>query len=88
MPAAKYLLFAGHTYYPSGGWYDYRGTYDTVEEAKGHFDNDWDDWAQIVKWGEKPVMVEQYVSMYETWDIPGGKEGWKPVEEEPANAHG
>ena len=30
----RFLLFAGEEYYPSGGWYDFRGAFDTVEEAK------------------------------------------------------
>lgn len=29
----RYLLFAGENYYPGGGWYDYRGSFDTAEEA-------------------------------------------------------
>lgn len=30
----KYMLFAGDTYYPSGGFFDLVGDYDTVEEAR------------------------------------------------------
>ena len=30
----RYVLFAGDDYYPSGGAHDYRGSFDTVEEAK------------------------------------------------------
>lgn len=29
----RYLLFAGDTYYPSGGWSDFVKDYDTEEEA-------------------------------------------------------
>lgn len=29
----KYLLFAGHSYYPAGGAFDLIGDYDTLEEA-------------------------------------------------------
>lgn len=29
----KFLLFAGAHYYPSGGWGDFRGAFDTVEDA-------------------------------------------------------
>ena len=28
-----YLVFAGSTYYPSGGWADYKGKFDTEKEA-------------------------------------------------------
>jgi len=29
-----YLLFAGSNYYPSGGWDDFRGEFNTLEEAR------------------------------------------------------
>lgn len=29
----RYLLFAGVGYYPYGGWKDYVGSYDSIEEA-------------------------------------------------------
>jgi len=29
----RYGLFAGEKYYPSGGWYDLLGTFDTIPEA-------------------------------------------------------
>jgi len=29
----RFALFQGEVYYPTGGWYDLRGTYDTKEEA-------------------------------------------------------
>lgn len=29
----RYLLFAGQEYYPSGGWFDFRGSYDDCEAA-------------------------------------------------------
>ena len=35
----RYLLFGGHVYYPRGGWRDFIGSFDTVEEAeKFHYD--------------------------------------------------
>lgn len=30
----RYLLFAGDHYYPSGGWNDYRGCYETIFAAR------------------------------------------------------
>jgi len=30
----RFLLFAGSTYYPSGGWNDYLGDFDSTEAAK------------------------------------------------------
>jgi hypothetical protein len=33
-PVKRYLLFAGETYYPSGGWDDFIASFDTVAEAR------------------------------------------------------
>lgn len=30
----RFLLFVGEEYYPCGGWHDFRGAFDTAEEAK------------------------------------------------------
>ena len=30
----RYLLFQGETYYPDGGWNDFIGSYDSIEEAE------------------------------------------------------
>jgi hypothetical protein len=30
----RYLVFAGSVYYPSGGWDDFVGAYDTITEAR------------------------------------------------------
>lgn len=50
----KYILFAGNTYYPNGGWKDFRGLFDTVDlaikavndynENKHNLEDDWDWW--------------------------------------------
>jgi hypothetical protein len=32
----RFLLFAGDKYYPSGGWHDFIGAFDSVEEAGAH----------------------------------------------------
>jgi hypothetical protein len=43
----RYLLFAGDTWYPGGGWDDFRGAFATIDEAKAadlsHYD-----WAHII----------------------------------------
>lgn len=39
----RYWLFYGTVYYPSGGMKDYKGDYDTLEEAKAAF----------LKWAEE-----------------------------------
>lgn len=33
----RFLLFAGSTYYPEGGWCDFQGGFDSREEAETHF---------------------------------------------------
>lgn len=30
----KFLLFGYDAYYPSGGWNDFEGSFDTIDEAK------------------------------------------------------
>lgn len=32
----KFLVFAGETYYPSGGWEDYCGEFDNLSDAIAH----------------------------------------------------
>lgn len=32
----RYFLFAGHNYYPQGGWEDFKGSFSTVNEAHGY----------------------------------------------------
>lgn len=34
----KFLLFGHDTYYPSGGWGDFIGDFDTIEEAQACID--------------------------------------------------
>ena len=45
-----FLLFAGSTYYPAGGWSDYRGRYDSLEAATEAAANlSGVDWWQVVE---------------------------------------
>lgn len=54
MTLKRYLLFAGSQYYPSGGWDDLKGSFDTLEEAVAAGDHVDDlsirdhDWFQVV----------------------------------------
>lgn len=34
---ARYLLFAGHNFYPAGGWSDFHGEFSTVKSATAHY---------------------------------------------------
>jgi hypothetical protein len=48
----QYLLFAGMTYYPSGGWKDYVESFDSIEEAEARYRADYEDeyynWYHVV----------------------------------------
>lgn len=48
----KYKLFAGEQYYPIGGYEDFKGNFDSLEEAMQSFDNTREaycgQWAHIV----------------------------------------
>ena len=45
----KYLVFGGHHYYPSGGFKDFQGEFESLEEAKEYIlsQNDFE-WGHIV----------------------------------------
>lgn len=43
----RYLLFAGEYYYPSGGFNDYKGSFDSIEEAISNVMS-YHDWYHIV----------------------------------------
>jgi hypothetical protein len=62
----RYLLFAGDEYYPSGGWQDYKGRFDSVKEALKaaasgtknlDFQGTWD-WWQIVDLATGKMVME------------------------------
>jgi hypothetical protein len=50
----RYLLFGGNCYYPSGGWVDFQGAFDSIEEAMEYektidsqsYEGDW--WWHVV----------------------------------------
>lgn len=52
----RYLVFAGMTYYPGGGWTDFKGDFDdegaAIEFARGHVNakagHPNEPWAQVV----------------------------------------
>lgn len=60
MTLKRYLLFAGWVYYPGGGWEDFIGSFDTVEEAKAAIEGS-KDWAHIIdkETGEKIFDTEE-----------------------------
>ena len=56
-----FALFAGHNYYPSGGWDDHIATFPTLLEARraAEIRSSEYDWIQIVDLA-KGEIVEQY----------------------------
>lgn len=44
----RYLLFMFHQYYPEGGFHDFRGSFETPEEALDAWDDSNHDYGQIV----------------------------------------
>jgi hypothetical protein len=51
-PVKRFVVFAYGNYYPAGGWSDYTGSYDTVEEAREaaryQREENRNDWTDIV----------------------------------------
>jgi hypothetical protein len=43
-----YLLFAGDNYYPSGGWDDFAGEFDSADDAIAAFSQKTHDWGHVV----------------------------------------
>jgi hypothetical protein len=44
----RYLLFSGATYYPAGGWHEFRADFATLDEAIANYTPAEYDWAHIV----------------------------------------
>lgn len=44
----RYLLFSGDDYYPCGGWDDFEGDFDTLEESLKLTKKHSDDWCHVV----------------------------------------
>jgi hypothetical protein len=44
----KYLIFCGDSYYPQGGWADFAGAFDDLEEAKSAASELCFDWGHVV----------------------------------------
>lgn len=57
-------LFAGYHYYPSGGWDDFEGTYETVEAAQEAAAKA--DWAQVVSLDERRIITQRWNTEWES----------------------
>ena len=52
----RYLVFVGSDYYPLGGWGDFVGDYNTLEEARLRALNKKEDWYQIIDSTNKQIV--------------------------------
>ena len=52
-----FLLFYGDTYYPNGGWDDFKGAFATVEQATEAAHQSKSDWWQVVDVREHKVVA-------------------------------
>lgn len=55
----RFALFAGMHYYPNGGWEDFRGSFDSIEETKEFIGNN--DWFQIVDFTVGEIVCDNLV---------------------------
>lgn len=76
MAVKRFLAFAGSNYYPDGGWNDFKGSFETLEEAIKELDPDirtrWPseaplyDWTHIVDTEDGRRCV--WLSQRDQWD--------------------
>lgn len=54
----NFLLFAGDTYYPVGGWHDLKGNFPTIDAGKEFLlqSKERYDWAHIVELGNQRIV--------------------------------
>lgn len=57
---ARYFVFAYDTYYPLGGWNDFKGAFDTLEEARKIAQQTMTDNYQIVDVVEDRIVDEYH----------------------------
>jgi hypothetical protein len=57
----RYVIFVGINYYPEGGWDDYLASYETKEEALGHFEvrKDDHDWIHVVDIETRTILMRR-----------------------------
>lgn len=52
------VLFVCENYYPAGGDGDYSGTFDSIEEAQTHLDENFDEWS--TGWAHLCLVAEKF----------------------------
>jgi hypothetical protein len=74
----RFLLFSFNTYYPSGGWQDFFGSFDSVDAAKVGYSECKDDncderpeWAHIIDTETETIVAEgRYHTDGLFWAVP------------------
>ena len=71
------MLFAGSCYYPYGGWEDFQGYFNTIDEAKIFLLNNWESfgiccspWAHIVEENKivlQGIFDDSFTSLKNEW---------------------
>ena len=57
----QFLIFAGHEYYPSGGWKDFDGSFSSLEVARAAIGElDYYEWVQIVDQEKSAIVYSAY----------------------------
>lgn len=71
----KYLVFYGERFYPIGGWEDFKGSFDTIEEAAAYIEtlDCIDCWAHITFEGKIILLAEGHYASYDEY----GDKYWK-----------
>jgi len=54
----QFLLFTGEGYYPMGGWGDFKGSFDTIDEVVRKVQSCGGEWYQVVD-STKGIIIIQ-----------------------------
>jgi hypothetical protein len=65
----RFLVFGYDNWYPSGGWDDFRGEFDTLEEAKDFADKLATDHAHIIDIQGRMNYDRQHSRAYDAYKI-------------------
>jgi hypothetical protein len=68
-----FFLFAGDDYYPSGGMYDFRGAFETLDAAKAALP-ECRDWAHVATLADgKLSIVAEWTAKKSEWVVVEGQ---------------
>lgn len=70
MKVKRFVWMAGYTYYASGGFHDYKGSFDTKEEAEAK-QKEWKD--------QNPFHTWSHIADLESGEFSGQGSGYSPM---------